>query len=85
MTTARMSVESTMDRSNLSPRQQETMLCLPPGSSNQKIADELGPKPSAVRNIIAAVSEMLRLSNRVQRLLWIFSFESLAEEMLAAC
>ena len=69
---------------DLSPRQQEIMLCLARGSSNQEIADDLGLKLSTVRNNIAAVYELLGLSNRVQALLWVLSFETLADEVLAA-
>jgi len=81
---ARLSPEPTMTWDDLSPRQQEIMLCLARGSSNQEIADDLGLKLSTVRNNIAAVYELLGLSNRVQALLWVLSFETLADEVLAA-
>jgi DNA-binding NarL/FixJ family response regulator len=58
------------------------MLALARGSSNQEIADDLGLKLSTVRNNIAAVYEMLGLSNRVQALLWVLSYEELADEVL---
>ena len=82
--TARIVPEQSMVWSDLSPRQQEIMLCLARGNSNQEIADDLGLKLSTVRNNIAAVYEMLGLSNRVQALLWVLSFEDLADEVLAA-
>ena len=81
---ARLSPEPTMTWDDLSPRQREIMLCLARGSSNQEIADDLGLKLSTVRNNIAAVYELLGLSNRVQALLWVLSFETLADEVLAA-
>ena len=58
------------------------LLCLARGCSNQEIADELGLKLSTVRNNIAAVYEMLGLTNRVQALLWVLSYEELAQEVL---
>lgn len=82
--TANVSSQSAMAWDDLSPRQQEIMLCLARGNSNQEIADYLGLKLSTVRNNIAAVYEMLGLSNRVQALLWVLSFEELADEVLAA-
>jgi len=82
--TARVVQEQTMAWTDLSPRQQVIMLCLARGSSNQEIADDLDLKLSTVRNNIAAVYEMLGISNRVQALLWVLSFEDLAEEVLAA-
>jgi DNA-binding NarL/FixJ family response regulator len=82
--TARIVPEPMMAWEDLSPRQQEIMLCLARGSSNQEIADDLGLKLSTVRNNIAAVYELLGLSNRVQALLWVLSFEELAGEVLAA-
>lgn len=68
---------------DLSPRQREIMLCLARGQSNQEIADALGLKLSTVRNNIAAVYEYLELSNRVQALLWVLSFDELVDEVLA--
>ncbi|MEZ4522375.1 MAG: helix-turn-helix transcriptional regulator [Thermomicrobiales bacterium] len=82
--TARTTTDPTMTWEDLSPRQQEIMLCLAQGSSNQEIADDLGLKLSTVRNNIAAVYELLGISNRVQALLWVLSFEDLAQEVLAA-
>lgn len=81
--TARVVQETTMAWEDLSPRQREIMLCLARGNSNQEIADDLGLKLSTVRNNIAAVYEMLGLSNRVQALLWVLSFEDLADEVLS--
>ena len=80
--TTRINVESRMTWEDLSPRQQEIMFCLARGNSNQEIADDLGLKLSTVRNNIAAVYEMLGISNRVQALLWVLSFEDLAQEVL---
>ena len=80
--TARISWDTTMTWSDLSPRQQQIMLCLARGLSNQEIANGLGLKLSTVRNNIAAVYEMLGLTNRVQALLWVLSYEELAEDVL---
>lgn len=81
--TARIAAETTLVWDDLSPRQQEILLCLARGNSNQEIADDLGLKLSTVRNNIAAVYEMLGLSNRVQALLWVLSFDELAQEVLS--
>jgi DNA-binding NarL/FixJ family response regulator len=80
--TARINWDASMTWSDLSPRQQEIMICLARGLSNQEIANDLGLKLSTVRNNIAAVYEMLSLSNRVQALLWVLSNEELAEDVL---
>lgn len=80
---AKVRWNDTVNWDDLSPRQQEIMLCLAKGLSNQEIADELGLKLSTVRNNIATVYEFLELSNRVQALLWVLSFEELAGEVLA--
>lgn len=69
---------------NLSPRQQEIMLALAKGMSNQEIADSLGIKLSTVRNNIATVYEWLGISNRVQALLWVLAQEKLAAEILSS-
>lgn len=79
---AKLRWNDTISWEDLSPRQQEIMLCLAKGRSNQEIADELGLKLSTVRNNIAAVYEFLELSNRVQALLWVLSFDELAGEVL---
>ncbi|HLT20756.1 MAG TPA: helix-turn-helix transcriptional regulator [Thermomicrobiales bacterium] len=80
--TAKIQWDTTLTWEDLSPRQQDIMLCLARGCSNQEIADELGLKLSTVRNNIAAVYEMLGLTNRVQALLWVLSYEELAQEVL---
>lgn len=80
---AKVRWNETVSWDDLSPRQQEIMLCLARGLSNQEIADELGLKLSTVRNNIATVYEYLELSNRVQALLWVLSFDELADEVLA--
>ncbi len=80
--TARTNWDSTLTWNDLSPRQRDIMLCLAMGSSNQEIADELGLKLSTVRNNIAAVYELLGLSNRVQALLWVLSHDELAGKVL---
>jgi DNA-binding NarL/FixJ family response regulator len=67
---------------DLSPRQQEIMLCLAKGMSNQEIADFLGIKLSTVRNNIATVYEWLNITNRVQALLWVLAQDKLAIEVL---
>jgi len=67
---------------DLSPRQQEIMLCLAKGMSNQEIADFLGIKLSTVRNNIATVYEWLGITNRVQALLWVLAQDKLAIEVL---
>ncbi|MFW6074081.1 MAG: response regulator transcription factor [Chloroflexota bacterium] len=67
---------------DLSPRQQEIMLCLAKGMTNQEIADHLHLRLSTVRNNIATIYEFLQVSNRVQALLWVLSIEELAEEVL---
>jgi DNA-binding NarL/FixJ family response regulator len=69
---------------DLSPRQQQIMLALAKGMSNQEIADHLGIKLSTVRNNIAAVYEWLGISNRVQALLWVLAQEKLAAEILSS-
>ena len=74
----------TMGWDELSPRQQEIMLYLARGRTNQEIANELGLKLSTVRNNIANVYEILGLSNRVQALLWVLSFDELIDEILVA-
>jgi len=67
---------------DLSPRQQDIMLCLAKGMSNQEIADYLGIKLSTVRNNIATVYEWLGITNRVQALLWVLAQDKLAIEVL---
>lgn len=74
----------TTDWQDLSPRQQEIMLALAKGMSNQEIADFLGIKLSTVRNNIASVYEWLGISNRVQALLWVLAQEKLAAEVLSS-
>lgn len=67
---------------DISPRQQEIMLCLAKGMSNQEIADFLGIKLSTVRNNIATVYEWLSITNRVQALLWVLAQDKLVIEVL---
>ena len=74
--------QPTMIWDDLSPRQREIMLCLARGGTNQQIADDLGLKLSTVRNNVADVYEILGLSNRVQALLWVLSFDDLVDEVL---
>ena len=69
---------------DLSPRQQDIMLALARGLSNQEIADELDIKLSTVRNNIADVYYKLGISNRVQALLWVLAHDDLATEITAS-
>lgn len=80
--TSRLKWNTTVSWHDLTPRQQEIMLSLARGMSNQEIADDLGIKLSTVRNNIAAVYDWLGFTNRVQALLWILSNEDLAEDVL---
>lgn len=81
-----MSFESPTGRQviwdDLSPRQQDIMLCLARGMSNQEIADHLDLKLSTVRNTIAEVYGWIHVTNRVQALLWVLSNRDLAREVL---
>lgn len=74
----------TINWHDLSPRQQQIMLALAKGMSNQEIADSIGIKLSTVRNNIATVYEWLGISNRVQALLWVLAQEKLAAEILSS-
>lgn len=67
---------------DLTPRQQDIMMCLAKGMTNQEIAEKLGLRLSTVRNNIASIYEFLQVSNRVQALLWVLSIEELAEDVL---
>lgn len=67
---------------DLAPRQQDIMLCLAKGMTNQEIAEHLGLRLSTVRNNIASIYEFLQVTNRVQALLWVLSIEELAEDVL---
>lgn len=69
---------------DLTPRQQDIMLCLAQGYSNQEIADNLSIKLSTVRNNLAEVYMELGLSNRVQALRWVLSFDDLVPDVLYA-
>ena len=68
---------------DLPPRQQEIMLGLARGLSNQEIADELQIKLSTVRNTVAVLYAKLDLSNRVEAVLWVLAYEDLAADVLA--
>lgn len=80
--TSRLKWNTAVAWHDLTPRQQEIMLCLARGMSNQEIADHLGLKLSTVRNTIAAVYDWLGFTNRVQALLWVLSNEELADDVL---
>jgi DNA-binding NarL/FixJ family response regulator len=82
--TSRVKWNDAITWGDLTERQQDIMLCLAKGMSNQEIADNLGIKLSTVRNNIAAIYEWLGLTNRVQALLWVLSNEQLADEVLSA-
>ena len=69
---------------DLSPRQQDIMLALARGLSNQEIADSLNIKLSTVRNNIADVYYKLGISNRVQALLWVLAHDDLATEIIGS-
>ena len=69
---------------DLSSRQQDIMLAVARGLSNQEIADELNIKLSTVRNNIADVYYKLGISNRVQALLWVLAHDDLATEIIAS-
>lgn len=70
--------------SDLSPRQQEVMLAVARGLSNQEIADAFGISLYTVRNTIADLYDKLKLSSRVQALLWVMAYDDLATEILAS-
>ena len=70
--------------SDLALRQQEVLLGVARGLSNQEIADACGISVCTVRNNIADMYDKLGLSNRVQALRWVMAHDDLVTAVITS-